>query len=93
MSIGALTKEVEYILQPESEDACKELHQRVKGGIEHWYTMVAVQEAMDMLKNRDTQSVLRRQKVVEGISLSNKTDEEILTFLKHRDLEIRSKVC
>jgi hypothetical protein len=91
MSFG-LTKENEYILLPETDDSVRQLHEKVKGGIENWYATIAIQEAMDLLKNRDQQSLMRKQKVVQAIALSHRTDEEVLSFLKHRDLEIRNKV-
>lgn len=92
MSFG-LTKENEYIMLTESEESLKDLHQRTKESLDHWYSTMVVQEAMDLLKNRDNQSIARKQRVVEAISLGSKSDEECLALLKHRDLEIRSKVC
>lgn len=91
MSFG-LTKENEYILLPESEDTLKTLHQRTKESLDHWYSSMTVQEAMDLLQNRDNQSLARKLRVVEAISLGAKSDEDCLAMLKHRDLEIRSKV-
>jgi len=81
-----------YILKPINDaEEIRRLYQETKDATEHWYTRKNPADAMKEIQDKEAKSRATTMEAYKSISLEERSDDEVIAVLKHRDEIMRAK--
>eukprot|EP01125_Pyxidicula_operculata_P020304 TRINITY_DN7490_c0_g2_i1.p1 TRINITY_DN7490_c0_g2~~TRINITY_DN7490_c0_g2_i1.p1 ORF type:complete len:1205 (-),score=365.63 TRINITY_DN7490_c0_g2_i1:30-3644(-) len=81
----------QYILKEEDEESLRQLIESTRETLDQWYVQKTAAQALEELQNKGAKKKSQKIEGYQKLKLEDKTDDEVIVVLKHRDLLMKSR--